>query len=1769
VNDANLSTLQKRAALQTIASVMGHRVDGVALRFSDAASRSLLTPAEAEAAAGLLAYPGMRPELRAWFMSEFATATTPERIAEIARHLASEAVALRTAPSAPGTVATRAAAAAPEGLGVRPAPTLGSMPLGSILPTKKNAHADAVADLERARADLGLATTKDARSEAEARIQEAELVIGLSSKPGGGVDSAVRITRYGEEFWTINDGNGQNVTRAKSAVLPTDMVLQGDGTFALASTVTPGVAPGVRTAAEVDVQTQYALFEATNGDGGDKIKQYDLRIGPNRPGNMFDMPVVLVGPHINADTQAKLAARGVIVVRNIAEAVALHNALRQRAAGRANGAKETAPTELAPLPTDANKILFANAKPTIDKARTLTKDLTLQALDPVHYAYLEAKYAGDPKQLAVASAGAVVELLKIHFGKAAVSGQGKALIEALEKTSSPAQRAELVNAIMQAHTRGQVEATLARWRAPREAAAFGGPPSETPTLPAPPTRSAPPVAKAPAPTRELVDRVPKELRVDFLSAWELAGANHPVLESAARAPSKEALKLIVEAYRDTPESHLSGLNALIALQAAGLKKGAVPVLAELRTFVDAIPGFVDAKAHALFMGPLLAAGRDPTRVSEYKERLKILDGLRGPRPLETVTALSGIYAAKAGHPREALISPKLIKLLTDAASVPRSAEPGALPLMAPHEAVRVTETLLSLDKLQMTTFFEACKGKTPEQVTLLLKTLAARLHKLLDKSELPDGLFVCDRAMGEIMEYASWVGTQSHEQLTAGSHIAGHKAEVVDIKDATGKVIDRRTVLVDGSGKQVYGTSCAATTAIMAAAEHDPYIAFLFRKDPAKMFDAQRALMYKEGAAFDRDPAFVPIQYALAKEIIEAQAALIDTTLFDGKTLSPAQQLALKQWQTKRHNPDLITPGSDAAKAMHELSKLYQTLTPEQKKVLASEGVTDARQFLETLALRDAGREATGTLLGNQMRSAEGRTGARYEPMAVRPNALDLTKPEGITRLANAAREFGHVPISVSWGTDLGHAMLLKGPVDVALPGEKPKSCFLIADPATGKAVAVPAEDIGRPDVVRGLGIGEGQIDYVYLPERIDLDDGKARPSLFDARQPLTVLPLGRRTVDASETPFEHLDDRPTLPSPAGPDAVAGFGGPPPGKASSEQLKVTAATFAKRVPEAERAAFTETAIKLETWVRERMQSATALETKTFETLYSDLLGTLIGLPAKDRARALQLGLAMADVIALKDATRVRQSVMLYSRVIALDPSHAAGFEAYLTLQKEVRVAGGEGLRLAVLSGRAGSKAFVERFAQLPRPLQTEAGKALEAIFITSNHVQSTIDLSAKTRAGHPHTAAEIAREQAAASARADFELNLVTLLGKQLDSGALSVPFTSVLDLRAAMSAIAASNAMTGDHAAAKKLFFGPPAKSAAEIEVLCRLISQQMYLGKPYDLSVVVRYFEQAKAQGLTKPGASAEKLKAFVEAETLTFESTPAVSKDAAKYITDPKTKQQLEIDSPAGAKVAKAVLEAQINATTGSQFSAELREQVKEFFGQHVGRAAFENMLCPTVPGYTVEVTGLTASSSAFSISAVIRDANGRAVGIINRSALKEHGAHGDKVVWINDSLHLDQDQHSAGMAKGIYAKTEAFLSIVAPGADTEIRLRANLTVGKYAWARMGYQFADAAQHDLVREDFMHLVDKHLAAYPDAVKDRVRKAIALCETPQDFASLTFVDDKGKEILITVPNSGEAKIENTPVGKAFFLDMPSGGWDAVKYPNASAKKDSKKLRR
>jgi tRNA/tmRNA/rRNA uracil-C5-methylase (TrmA/RlmC/RlmD family) len=151
----------------------------------------------------------------------------------------------------------------------------------------------------------------------------------------------------------------------------------------------------------------------------------------------------------------------------------------------------------------------------------------------------------------------------------------------------------------------------------------------------------------------------------------------------------------------------------------------------------------------------------------------------------------------------------------------------------------------------------------------------------------------------------------------------------------------------------------------------------------------------------------------------------------------------------------------------------------------------------------------------------------------------------------------------------------------------------------------------------------------------------------------------------------------------------------------------------------------------------------------------------------------------------------------------------------------------------------------------------------------------------------------------------------------------------------------------------------------------------------------------------------------------------------------------------------------------------------------------------------------------------------------------------------------------------MAKGIYAKTEAFLSIVAPGADTEIRLRANLTVGKYAWARMGYQFADAAQHDLVREDFMHLVDKHLAAYPDAVKDRVRKAIALCETPQDFASLTFVDDKGKEILITVPNSGEAKIENTPVGKAFFLDMPSGGWDAVKYPNASAKKDSKKLRR
>lgn len=643
--------------------------------------------------------------------------------------------------------------------------------------------------------------------------------------------------------------------------------------------------------------------------------------------------------------------------------------------------------------------------------------------------------------------------------------------------------------------------------------------------------------------------------------------------------------------------------------------------------------------------------------------------------------------------------------------------------------------------------------------------------------------------------------------------------------------------------------------------------------------------------------------------------------------------------------------------------------------------------------------------------------------------------------------------------------------------------------------------------------------------------------------------------------------------------SLEAYGGPPPSDHSATgvpddvkaKVSTDSATRVRQRPQAERAEFTEQAAQVDKYFLDRYASAPPKEQRWLLEARKAVLDNAMGMPPWRRQQIIEVGLKLAETLQGQDVSLLHGTLRLYGKLQAENPALVKAMDAYLALPLEARVAGGEGLRLAALADRSGTTKLADRFLALPQAQRTAVAQGLQAIFVANMQVEATHNWLAPERSGSVYTAEEIAREQATGQARLEIEQHLTDMLFQQAQAGAVGLPFTAPIELRNGMTAIAAANSLSGDHPAAKKLLLGPPPKTPAELDAIFRLLNQQSTVGKPYDLGVVQRYLEQAKAKGLLKPGATPtaeatrlDQLRAFVESPALTFDIKPPLAKDAAKYVVDragkpvldPKTKQPIEIDSPAGHAALREMLRREMEATElkGRTFPPETEQGIVDFFGQRVSRRALETILRPNVPGYTCEITRVSAGEHDFAVEGVIRDANGRAVGIIARSAFKEGDGH---MVWKNDSLHLDQSQHAAGLAKGLYAQTEAFLSLVAPDMGTEIRLRANLTVGKYAWARMGYDFRDAAARDGVAADFHSLTRSMLADYPASVRARVDAAIDLCKTPQDFASLRFFDDKGKEILITVPNSGEAKIENSPVGKAFMLSLPSGGWDASRFPN------------
>ncbi|MCC6812026.1 MAG: hypothetical protein IT381_31680 [Deltaproteobacteria bacterium] len=1317
-------------------------------------------------------------------------------------------------------------------------------------------------------------------------------------------------------------------------------------------------------------------------------------------------------------------------------------------------------------------------------------------------------------------------------------GQAKAVREALrEPASSPLPGAAAPHA-------GGSGPPSSR-RAPDTVPADTVPADTVPadTLPQGPTSFAlePPV---PPPPLDKMKALSLDLRTDFRVAWDHPHADRAMLERVLAWPNQKAMAAFIAQYNRTPEMHLVKLNELIRTREALLAKGDVKASAELSMFVKAADRFADHDGYAAFVDRLQAAQRDPARRAEYDAHLSILEAprelaerafallgvagpkitleaLKGPYPLERLTMLSGIYLAKTGHPRADLISPKLLQTLDAAITTPRSKEPGALPRMSPQEAVRLTETLLAMDKLQVKAFVEACKGKSPEQVVLMLKMVAARGDKLADRTvPKSGGMAPADRALAEIMEYSAWLSTQTPDSLAGATDLNGYRPTVVSIKDDSGRIIEERLVLEGGAGEQVYKKSCAATTAIMAAAEADPYIAYLFKKDPAKMFEAQRKLMYEQGVAFDRRDNFVPGEYSLAKAIIDAQALRIDSVLKDG-SVKPEEQKALADWSSKRHNPDALKPGSPEAAAMKTLEQLYARLTPAQKQRLAEEGILNARDFLATLSLRDGDTVSDGTHLGRQLAYAESRTGLCYSERYAGPDDIDLKTPRGIAELEAAVRRYGHVPIVVGWDNASSHAMMLKGPVTW---GEPPKKCFLISDPWHAKAVAVPVEDIGKADVVRGLGIGKGSISTLYIPHpREDGDAAAPRKSLF--ADPALALSIGAppRTVRMEDQPFEALDTGPLSQRRGAtgtqkgnePGAVpGGYGGPPTSAGAQAPLfdplrpppEHRAPVAAKAVDDKPSAQWLEGLSKAD-------QDAISSVMKAAVSSYRGLVASEGGTPAKTYPKAEQRVAAVLSEY-LRNASIKPGSVELMAlarqlfKVAERSPTRLASLDAYLTLPAEQRQAGGQALLMMALNDLGATPKKIEAWGALIASKPDVERKALlmtlGAFYMSARGVASRLETITGGRTGDTPTPRELGAQQRAVAGRLEFERVMLDSMFAQAQAGPLSAPFVPAARFSETLGAIQTAYAGEGAFLAAGRLL--ADARTPVEQEALFALIRAQAAAGLPFHEKVLrdamqalrSKHPELLVAKG-TAAGEDARRaqLWGLLTAKPPAFElrgpppTATRIERDFTKELraqmatTDPVDRRLPEPDAT-NAALLFGLLQPDA-PKDGSAPSPVL-----------ISRAGIEKIFTPALEGYSAEVVSFSClTSDQLSFEVVIRgpEPDRVQVGKVRRTGLLvDDGQGGHKLRWENEVFTLSPDHQGLGIAEDIYAQQAAFFKVYAPKTDTEIVLTANISIGVYAWARKGFKFA-TDEHSVAmrwtpreRGSVVELARRYPQLYPD---------------------------------------------------------------------------------
>jgi hypothetical protein len=167
--------------------------------------------------------------------------------------------------------------------------------------------------------------------------------------------------------------------------------------------------------------------------------------------------------------------------------------------------------------------------------------------------------------------------------------------------------------------------------------------------------------------------------------------------------------------------------------------------------------------------------------------------------------------------------------------------------------------------------------------------------------------------------------------------------------------------------------------------------------------------------------------------------------------------------------------------------------------------------------------------------------------------------------------------------------------------------------------------------------------------------------------------------------------------------------------------------------------------------------------------------------------------------------------------------------------------------------------------------------------------------------------------------------------------------------------------------------------------------------------------------------------------------------------------------------------------------------------------------------------------------------------------------------NNLVAHHDYLELPEEHQGGGFAQAFNDNAEQHYRDM---GVHRIELHADITVGKYAWAQQGFDFADKKHRQATFQAFKDWADHHGLVYPKRDFDKHMKS----GTAWDLANY---DPAGERVHTVAYNPNGAKEKHVDghyhIGKSFLLgDASQGGWHGQKYldPNSAHQRQAEAYR-